>query len=180
MQAQTARLCKFIVEFDFDMLFFAADEWRIQHPLALLSDSDRGDYYALIEIMFYVPIFFVDYLSAYEDEPELTRWRQLLLPDFQAVQQVLENLEALDYEVSVIFPQNRFPNKERVVGTVVEVLQGEDQEYRTSAFLYLLADGKRLLSGNVARKESDVINLTTIYRKEKVRRSLDIDEDSEL
>lgn len=162
------------------MLFFAANEWKMQHPLSFLSDSERGSYYALFEIMFYVPVFFVDYLTTYEDEPEMTRWRQLLLPDFQAVQMVLENLVALDYEVSVVFPQNRFPNNERVVGTVVEVLQGEDKEYGTSVHLYVLADGRRLLSANVARKESDVVNLITIYRKEKVRKSFDVDEDSGL
>ena len=157
------------------MILFASNDWRQPSP-GFFGDPN-GSYYAMIEITLHVPLYIVDVLLAYDDEPDEARWHQYLLPSFQAVLEVLGQIGDAEHEVSILVPGNRYPNNERVVGTVVEVQAGEDREHGAQAVVYTLADGRRILDAHVARSEKEVVNLKTIYRKEKYVPPSECDED---
>ncbi len=161
------------------MILYAADDWREPSFIDGLYEEPNGNWYAMIEITLFVPLFFVDVLCA--DEPDDSRWRQFLLPNFRSVTDFLSNLrekvEDAEYEVSILVPANRTPGHERVVGAVVEVQEGVDREHGALAVVYTLADGRRILDAHVARSEKELGKLKTIYRKEKYVRPREHDED---
>ena len=113
----------------------------------------------------------INVLPKYEDEPDESRWRRFLLPSFRSVTDLLQNLRGsvkdAEYKVSMLFPGNRFPDHEAVVGTVAEVQVGKDRKRGTQAVVYILAEGRRILDANVASSEEELGALETIYRKEK-------------
>ena len=139
-----------------------------------LFEEPNGSYFSMVEITLFVPLFFVNVLA-----PDASRWRQYLLPSFNSVTWLLENIGDAEYEVGILVPGNRFPDNERVVGTVVEVQVGEDREHGAQAVVYILADGRRILDAHVARSEKELGKLETIYRKEKYVRSSDGDGDGD-
>lgn len=153
------------------MILYAADDWREPPLLGGLFGRDHGSHYAMVEITLFVPLFFVNVLPKYEDEPDGSRWRRFLLPSFRSVMDLLQNLRGsvkdAEYEVSILVPGNRFPDNEPVLGTLVEVKVGKDREHGAQAVVYILADGRRLLDAHVASSEEELGELETIYRKKK-------------
>lgn len=157
------------------MILFASNDWR--QPSFGFLEEPNGSYYAMIEITLHVPLFIVDVLVAYEDEPSEARWHQYLLPSFPSVMDLLSQIGDAEHEVSGLFPRNRSSDRERIVGSVVEVQVGEDREHGAEAVVYTLADGRRILDAHVARSEKDLLKLSTIYRKGKCVSSRESDED---
>lgn len=157
------------------MILFASNDWRQPSP-GFFGDPN-GSYYAMIEITLHVPLYIVDVLLAYDDEPDEARWHQYLLSSFQEVMEVLRQIGDAEHEVSVLFPGNRSSDRERVLGTVIEVQQGQDRKHGMSVTVYTLADGRRLFDKNSLGDEDDLVNLTTIYHKKKSVPSDERDDD---
>lgn len=157
------------------MILFASNDWR-EPSLGFFGDPD-GSYFAMIEITLHVPLFIVDVMVVYEDEPDASRWKQYLQPSFNSVMGFLKNIGDAEHEVSILMPKNRFPDNERVVGTVVEVQAGVDREHGAQAVVYTLADGRRILDAHIASSENELEKLETIYRKEKLVPSRECNDD---